>query len=191
MAELNAKQQSIIQTAQPFAKSSPWVLRITERKDYTGPVLVILERRTLEQGTTKLYEYGCIYNTALRVCKRAICVMLTQVTDDAGRFLSLQELIDDTISYRGNLPLSESVGAKLALLAKLHPQVHRADRLELMAWRIERLSREESLYWLTKLVVPTYGRQGIEWAKSGLRVMLSGRNADKKFIQELLDQLRK
>lgn len=191
MAELNAKQQRIIQTAQPLVKGSPWVLRITERKEYTGPVLVISERRNVEHGTTKLYEYGCIYSTALRACKRAICIMLSQVTDHAGRFLSLQELLDDKISYRGNLPLSEPIGAKLALLAKLHPQVHRADRLELMAWRIERLSREESLYWLTKLVVPTYGRQGIEWAKSGLRVMLSGRNADKKIIQTLLEQLRK
>ena len=51
--------------------------------------------------------------------------------------------------------------------------------------------REETFYWLTKVSVPTYGRRGIEWAKSGLRLMLAGRQDDKKVIGEILDQIRK
>ncbi len=191
MAELNPKQQQVVSNIQPLLKGATWIMRITERKGYTGPVLVLCERRKTEKGTERLYEYGCIYNGCLRACKRAIRIMLERVNDDAGRSLALQELIDDTITYRGQIPLNETIGAKLSLLSKLHPQVRRADRLELMAWRIERFSREETLYWLTKVSVPTYGRRGIEWAKSGLRMMLAGRQADGNVIQGLLDNLRK
>ena len=166
-------------------------MRITERKAYTGPVLVICGRYTTENQTEKLREYGCIYNGALRHCRRAIQTMLSEVTDEAGRSLGLDKLIGEEIACRGNLPLNDTIGAKLALLAKLHPQVRRADRLELMAWRIERFTREETLYWLTKVSVPTYGRRGIEWAKSGLRLMLAGRQDDKKVIEGILDKIRK
>ncbi|SDO82646.1 DUF7680 family protein [Selenomonas ruminantium] len=191
MSDLSKRQAEIIRTVEPLLKSSPWVMRITVRKDYTGPVLVLSERYSTEKKTEKLREYGCIYNGALRYCRKAIQIMLSEVTDEAGRSLGLDELIDDKIVYRGNLPLNETIGAKLALLAKLHPQVRRADRLELMAWRIERFTREETLYWLTKVSVPTYGRRGIEWAKSGLRLMLAGRQDDKKVIQDILDKIRK
>lgn len=191
MANLSKRQEEIISEAAMRVKSAPWIMRITVRKDYTGPALVLCERYTTEKKTEKLREYGCIYNGALRHCRRAIQVMLSEVTDEAGRSLGLDKLLEGEITYRGNLPLNDTIGAKLALLAKLHPQVRRADRVELMAWRIERFTREETFYWLTKVSVPTYGRRGIEWAKSGLRLMLAGRQDDKKVISEILDKIRK
>ena len=60
-----------------------------------------------------------------------------------------------------------------------------------MAWRIERFSREETLYWLGKVSIPSYGRRGIEWAKSGLRLMLAGQQKDEAAVEELLQKLRK
>ena len=62
---------------------------------------------------------------------------------------------------------------------------------ELMAWRIERFSREETLYWLTKTTMQTYGARSVEWAKSGLRLMLAGQQKDEDEVDRLLEQLRK
>ena len=44
MATLNGKQQRVINAMQPMLKTAPWVLRVTERKDYTGAILEVCER---------------------------------------------------------------------------------------------------------------------------------------------------
>lgn len=192
MSELTAKQLRIQNEMQPLLKTAPWILRITEQKKYTGPMLEACERRATEAGKTKLYEYGRIFNGNFRACKAPIRYMLSQVTDQAGRPLGLQELIDSKTAYRGQLPLDEVTGAKLALLFKLHGQVRSAERLELMAWRIERFGREETMYWLSKVSVESfYGKRGIEWAKSGLRLMLAGQQKDSGEVTRLLEALRK
>ena len=83
-------------------------------------------------------------------------------------------------------------GAKLALLFKLHGQIRSDERLELMAWRIERFGREETMYWLGKVSVESfYGKRGIEWAKSGLRLMLAGQQKDGAEVTRMLEALRK
>ena len=192
MAELTAKQQRIKNEMQPLLKIAPWILRVTERKDFTGPVLEICERRTTEKGTQRLYDYGRIYNGALRTCKAAIRCIRREVQDGAGRPLGLQEFLDERIDYRGQRPLDEIAGAKLALLFKLQPQVRSQQRIELMAWRIERFGREETMYWLSKVSIESlYGKRGIEWAKSGLRLMLAGQQKDGAEVQALLEKLRK
>ena len=61
-----------------------------------------------------------------------------------------------------------------------------------MVWRIERFSREETTYWLSKVSVESfYGKCGIEWAKSGLRLMLAGQQKDGAEVEALLEKLRK
>ena len=60
MAELTAKQLRIQDEMHPLLKTAPWILRVTERKDFTGPVLEICERRPTEKGTQRLYDYGRI-----------------------------------------------------------------------------------------------------------------------------------
>ena len=192
MAELTAKQLQVQENMKSMLKTAPWILRIAEQKKYTGPVLEICERRATEAGKTKLWEYGRIFNGNFRTCKAAIRYMMSQVTDNAGRPLGLQEFIDSKVAYRGQIPLDEVTGAKLALLFKLHGQVRSPERIELMAWRIERFSREETMYWLSKVSVESfYGKRGIEWAKSGLRLMLAGQQKDGKEVQRLLEALRK
>lgn len=192
MAELTAKQLQVQENMKSMLKTAPWILRIAEQKKYTGPVLEICERRATEAGKTKLWEYGRIFNGNFRTCKVAIRYMMSQVTDNAGRPLGLQEFIDSKVAYRGQIPLDEVTGAKLALLFKLHGQVRSPERIELMAWRIERFSREETMYWLSKVSVESfYGKRGIEWAKSGLRLMLAGQQKDGKEVQRLLEALRK
>ena len=188
---LTKKQLLVRENMQASMKEAPWVLRVSEQKKYTGPMLEICERQRTDTGTTRLKEFGRIYNGTLRTCKPAIRYMLSQELDEEGRPAGLQELIDEKIEYRGHIPLKETTGAKLALLFKLHPQVRSQERIELMAWRIERFTREEALYWVSKVSIPVYGRRGIEWAKSGLRLMLAGQQKDKEAVEELLRQLRK
>ena len=188
---LTKKQTAVIEKLGNRWKTSPWVLRITESSKVAGPVLVISERYSDEKGVQKLREYGRIYNGDLRACKNAINYMLNQVLDEDGNSLGIAELIDNKVEYRGNIPLDKVIGTKMALLFKLHPQIHNESRTELLAWRIERFTFEESMYWLGKVSIPTYGKRSMEWAKSGLRLMLSGKAEDQASIDELLVQLRK
>ena len=191
MGTLTNKQQEIVWKIQSMTSSAPWVLRVTESTKVTGPVLVISERYEAENGNKCLREYGRIYNGDLKACRRAINYMLSQVLDDMGRPLGIQELIDEKLEFRGNIPLDKIIGTKIALLFKLHPQIRNESRVELLAWRIERFTFEESMYWLGKVSIPTYGTRGMEWAKTGLRVMLAGKPEDIDAINELLDKMRK
>lgn len=192
MVKLTAKQLQVQEHMQPLLKDAPWILRITEQKKYTGPMLEVCQRRATSGGKTKLWEYGRIFNDHFHTCRAAIRYMMGQVTDKAGRPLGLQDLMDSSMAYRGQIPLDEVTGAKLALLFKLHGQVRSPERIELMAWRIERFSREETMYWLSKVSVESfYGKRGIEWAKSGLRLMLAGQQKDGHEVQRLLKALRK
>lgn len=197
--ELTGKQHRVVEQMQPLMKSAPWILRVTERKKYTGPVLEICERlwsdkpkdQITKKQESRLKEYGRIYNGSMRIALPAIRNMMMQMVDEQGRPLIVHLLLDgNKIEYRGQIPLDETIGAKLALLFRLHPQIQNLDRVELMAWRIERFSREETAYWLTKVSISAYGKRSIEWAKAGLRLMLAGRNNDPG-VKEMLEQLRK
>ena len=191
MEKLTKRQQEVSRNIQNAVKTAPWVLRVTESKKVSGPVLVISERYTAENGNTRLREYGRIYNRDLKACRTAIHYMMSQVCDDLGRPLGIQDLVDDRLAYRGNIPLDKTIGTKIALLFKLHSQIRNESRVELLAWRIERFTFEESMYWLGKVSIPTYGKRSMEWAKSGLRLMLAGQNKDQAEIDDLLDRLRK
>ena len=191
MENLTKRQREVARSIEHSVRTAPWVLRVTESSKVAGPVLVISERYTGENGKPTLREYGRIYNGDLKACRNAIHYMMSQVCDDLGRPLGIQELIDDKTAFRGNIPLDRTVGTKIALLFKLHPQIRNESRVELLAWRIERFTFEESMYWLGKVSIPTYGKRGMEWAKSGLRLMLAGQSKDQKEIDDLLDKLRK
>ena len=191
MEKLTKRQQEVSRNIQNAVKTAPWVLRVTESKKVSGPVLVISERYTAENGNTRLREYGRIYNGDLKACRTAIHYMMSQVCDDLGRPLGIQDLVDDRLAYRGNIPLDKTIGTKIALLFKLHSQIRNESRVELLAWRIERFTFEESMYWLGKVSIPTYGKRSMEWAKSGLRLMLAGQTKDQAEIDDLLDRLRK
>ncbi len=170
-----------------FEKTAPWLLRVSVRKQ--GIILTICERRLSPKGNPCLVEQGFMNYEKMRVCKDVIRLILSHVTNDNGEPLELQKLINDKLDYRGYIPLDDTAGTKIALLFKL--QTSDNERLELMAWRIERLTREESMYWLGKITVPTYGVKTMAWAKTGIRTMLGGSPEDKEDIQILLNKIRK
>ncbi len=190
-AGLTKKQTQVLDRMKQFEKTSPWILRVSQQKKYTGPLVTICERTVSTKGNPCLVEHGFMHNGKLRFCKDVIRMIVSHVMNDNGEPLELHALIDDKLEYRGYIPLDDAAGAKLALLFKLQATIPDMERVELMAWRIERFTREESLYWLSKVTVPTYGEKGIAWAKIGLRAMLGGRSEDKEEIQLILNTIRK
>ena len=176
---------------------SIWVLRFTDHKDKPSPVLVMKERiqprqsfgEKSEDKPSYLQDRGLIYGPSLRRCLLPLRAMLALVIDPAGIPLHIEEvLIDRRFAFRGNLPLNDEAGAKIALLCKLQERVQDLDRVELMAWRIERFSREEALYWWTR--VTQFGPEASLWAQAGMRVMLGGQPGDPA-IGTMLTSLRK
>lgn len=188
---LTKKQSQVVENMEQFIKTSPWLLRVSEQKKYTGPVLTVCERTVSPKGNPCLMEHGFMHNGKLRFCKDAIRMIVSHVSNDNGEPLELQSLIDDKVAFRGRIPLDDTAGAKLALLFLLQATILDTERVEMMAWRIERFTREESMYWLGKITVPTYGEKSIAWAKTGLRAMLAGRAEDKEDIEKILDTIRK
>ncbi len=174
---------------------APWVLRITEFKDKPAPVLVVKERVTIEEKNGEsgakrvLKDRGLLYGQSLRRCLPVIRAIVSGVCDDAGIPLELQRFFPNgRITFRGNLPLDEEAGVKLALIFKLQERVKEMDRVELIAWRVERFSREEASYWLTRLT--QYGTAANRWAQAGMRLMLGGQPGDKE-ISKMLERLRR
>jgi hypothetical protein len=182
----------------PELDHAPWVLRLTEYKDKPTPVLVIKKRiytgdspygDEKAEGKSMLKDQGLLYGQPLRRCLPALRKILSRVNDVAGIPLELQRFFNkDQIQYRGNLPLDEESGAKLALIFKLQERVVDLDRVELMAWRVERFSREEAVYWFTRAT--QYGEAASRWALAGMRIMLGGQPGDEE-IQHMLQKLRK
>lgn len=181
----------------PRVAAAPWVLRVTEVKDKPSPVLIIKERYTLDTGADNaddqkrrvLRDRGLLYGQSLRRCLRALQTILDEVLDEVGIPLGIARYIPaGHISFRGNLPLDHTAGSKLALIFKLQERVKDMDRVELIAWRVERFTREEALYWLTRAT--QFGEVGNRWAQAGMRTMLGGQPGDPA-IQDLLSKMRK
>lgn len=177
---------------------APWVLRVTAYKDRPVPVLVVKERVVLrqegeEQGKVAinkiLKDRGLIYGQALRRCLPVIRAVVSSVCDPAGIPLELQRFFPNGhLTWRGSLPLDEEAGAKLSLIFKLQEGVKDMNRVELIAWRVERFSREEAAYWLTRAT--QYGEAASRWARAGMRLILGGQPGDHAVLP-LLEQLRR
>lgn len=189
------QQQHYKQHLTPRIASAPWVLRITDMKDKPSPVLVIKERYSPEEnaGSSEkkrkvLRDRGLIYGQPLRRSLHILQAIISVVSDEAGVPMELQRYITSgRIEFRGNLPLNKEAGNKLALIFKLQERVKDMDRVELIAWRVERFTAEEAAYWLTRAT--QFGVVGNRWAQAGMRIMLGGQPGDPA-IMELLGQLR-
>ncbi|KAF1085139.1 hypothetical protein SPSYN_01275 [Sporotomaculum syntrophicum] len=186
------------QKIQPLVGQSPWVLRITEYKDTPVPVFLVKERTLTEHSADKnsnapkkklLKDRGLLYGQSLRRCLPIIRLVISGVCDDAGIPLNLQRFIaSDRIIFRGNLPLHEEAGTKLALMFKLQERIKDMDRVELIAWRVERFSAEEAAYWLSRVI--HFGDAANRWARAGMRTMLGGQPGDKA-VPAMLEKLRR
>lgn len=190
--------------AERLAKQSakaPFLLRITEWRNAPIPVLVVKERQYRDPESAAkgadgqrprarpiLIERGHLGGEPLHRCLPILRRMVEGVTDAAGIPLELARyLTHEGLRTRGNLPLDEEAGAKLALVFRLQDRIKDLDRIELIAHRVRQFTREEAAYWLSRTV--SFGPTANRWALSGLRTMLGG-HADDKGVQEMLERLR-
>jgi hypothetical protein len=198
----------------PLVPDAPWVLRVTDLRDKPSPVFVMKQRRAvplepLRNGRGKkpkkktraegslfgdapeekviLQERGLIYGNSLRRCLAVIREIVARVQDSHHVGLELQRLLPDRIQIRGNLPLDDEAGCKLTLIFKLQERVKELDRVELIARRVERFTREEAAYWLSR--ISNFGDDANRWAVSGLKIVLGGQAKDKG-VERILEQLR-
>ena len=75
----------------------------------------------------------------------------------------------------------------MALIFKLQERMSDLDRVELIARRVERFTREEAHYWLTRST--QFSPEANRWAQAGMRIMLGGQRGDKA-VTEMLEKLR-
>ena len=85
------------------------------------------------------------------------------------------------------MPLDEEAGVKLALLFKLQERLKELDRIELLARRIDRFTREEAGYWYSRIT--SFGAAANRWAMAGMKLMLAGQPRDPA-VKSMLEKLR-
>lgn len=176
-------QQAAIEAAKTALDRAPWQMTVKTGRNGTPTLEIInMERESPE-------TYGRISYSTLRHCRDTIQTILSRVHDKLDRPLGIQTLIDDRLAYRGSLPLNAEAGTRLALFAILARGIKDPDRIELLARRIGRYTREEADYWLGKVSIPIYGDESLAWARTGLRIMLAGQPGDKEAIEAVLNKL--
>ncbi len=176
---------------------APWVFRVTEHKEKPIPVMIVKERILPEERTDAdnlvaprsiLRERGLLYGQEQLRCLPLIRAIITRVSDKAGIPLELQQYLNGKrITFRGNLPLDPEAGYKLALIFKLQERIKELDRVELIARRVNRFTREEAGYWYSRMT--SYGDAANRWAMAGMKVMLAGHSGDRN-IAPMVEQLR-
>jgi hypothetical protein len=182
---------------QPALPRAPWVLRITEHADKPTPVFIVKERIHPDQRTdtnglvaprSVLRECGLLYGPQQQRCLPIIRNILSRINDHKGIPLELVRYLKNRrISFRGNLPLDNEAGPKLSLIFKLQERIKELDRVELIARRADRFTREEAAYWYSR--ISTFGDAANRWAMAGMKIMLAGHSHDPN-VETMLEELR-
>lgn len=135
-----------------------------------------------------LVDRGHLAGEALRRFLPVLRGILERVGNDTGVPAGLERyLTQEGLKPRLSLPLDEEAGAKLALVFRLQERMPDLDRVELIARRVARFTREEAAYWPSRTT--SFGADANRWALSGLRVMLEGQ-ANDPAVQRMLECLR-
>jgi len=177
----------------PLVRLAPFVVRITEWKGQPIPVVVVKERVNREEamktaGDAGLQERGHIKGEALRRLLPLLKKACAHVTDSAGVPTQVERYFtQEGLRQRVSLPIDDESGAKLALIFRLQERIPDIDRAELIAYRVLMFSREEALYWFSRIT--DFGPDANRWAISGLRLMLGGQPGDAG-VGRMLEKLR-
>lgn len=133
-------------------------------------------------------ERGHIAGEAQRRVLPVLKTLLGRVRDQGGVPLHLERWMTvEGLRHTVTLPLDEEAGAKLAIVFRLQERVADLDRVELIARRAERLTREEATYLLSRMT--RFDPASNRWATAGLRIMLGGQ-ANDPGVKPTLDWLR-
>jgi len=180
----------------PALKSARWTLRVTDHSGRPSPVFVVKEHFLVPgekdaSGKEKktIQDRGALFGDALVRLLPIVRKILSGIRSEQGIPLEIQRYIEGLpVAYRGNLPLDEETGFKFALMFKLQERLKELDRVELMARRVEKFSREEAAYWHSR--ISDFSPEANRWAQTGLRIMLAGQPHDPA-IQTMLEKLRR
>ncbi len=180
----------------PALKAARWTLRVTDHSDKPSPVFIVKEHLRIPGGKTPsgkekttILDRGALFGDALVRLLPIARKILSGIRNEQGLPLEVQRYLENLpVSYRGNLPLDEEAGFKLALIFKLQERLKEIDRVELMARRVEKFSREEAAYWYSR--ISDFSPEANRWAQAGLRIMLAGQPHDPA-IQTMLEKLRR
>lgn len=175
-----------------LVRTAPFVLRITEWKDLPAPVLVVKERVSREDGnqgkSEGLVERGHIKGEVLRRLLPLLKKTCSHVVDAAGVPTQVDRYFSqEGLKLRLTLPIDDEAGAKFALIFRLQERLPDAERVELITRRVLLFSREEALYWLSRIT--DFGPDANRWAISGLRLLLGGQPNDPG-VERMLESLR-
>ena len=180
----------------PALKVAGWTLRVTDHSDKPSPVLIVKEHLRIPsektpsgKDKTTILDRGTLFGDALVRLLPIVRKILSGIRNEQGIPLEAQRYIEGLpVTYRGNLPLDEEAGFKFALIFKLQERLKELDRVELMARRVEKFSREEAAYWYSR--ISDFSIEANRWAQAGLRIMLAGQPHDPA-IQTMLEKLRR
>lgn len=200
MSKSKSQKEDLIHHYERHVKASlphaPWLLRITEHKDKPVPLFIVKERIYPNAegngadagGRSHRERRGLIYGQAQRRCLPVLRNIVSRVEDEAGIPLELHRFLSgNSIDFRGNLPLDDEAGYKLGLIFKLRERIRETNRVELIARRVERFTREEAAYWHSRMT--NFSDDANRWAQSGMRTMLGGQ-PDDPGVEKMLQQLR-
>jgi hypothetical protein len=168
----------------PLISRAPWLLGFSGKN--SQPALNVLRRRQV-QGKSVLQNSGRLVGEQQCRCLPILRRIVGQVQDGKQVSLELWRYLPATgIVFRGKLPLDEEAGSKLTLIFQLACQP--LDRMELVARRVERFTREEAAYWLSRIT--DFGDKANRWARAGLTILLAGQRGTDPGVQQMLEQLR-
>lgn len=180
----------------PALKIAGWILRVTDRSDKPSPVFIVKEHLRIPGEKTPsgkekktILDRGILFGDALVRLLPIVRKILSGIRNEQGIPLEAQRYIEGLpVAYRGNLPLDEEAGFKLALMFKLQERLRELDRVELLARRVEKFSREEAAYWYSR--ISDFSTEANRWAQAGLRIVLAGQPHDPA-IRTMLERLRR
>ena len=192
MATKSSFQEHYDHQLKGLVKSAPFVLRITEWKDQPPPILVVKERVSRDEVAQtrgeNWVERGFVKGETQRRLLPLLKKVCSSVVDAAGVPTQVDRfLTQEGLRQRVTLPLDDEAGAKLALIFRLQERLPDAERVELLARRVLLFSREEALYWLSRIT--DFGPDANRWAISGLRLFLGGQPNDNG-VPRMLESLR-
>lgn len=179
-------------------RSAPFALLVTEHKKFPIPILILKEREKVEgelSGRFRNREFR-FYGDAMHrlLADRLVARLVRGVLDPDEVPLELEKVLVPAVLNKEKLPiqipLNEEAGMKLALLFSLGSPIKDIDRVELIARRLDRFSREEAGYWYSRIA--RLDKDLRSMGVRGLRTILCGDGSkeDRPRIQRMLEKLR-
>jgi len=109
-----------------------------------------------------------------RACRTILKDIISGETNDLGIPQNYHYLLTDSLTeFNVEFDENQSAGVKLALLFRLQKGMHDINKIVAMTERINKFTREEAAYWLSKVLYSPTEEQR-KWAVKGLRIILVG-----------------